>query len=208
MVRRGLSTQALPQRQGLAAVCWTHGLTLVLRSSSDPQALLHPSMCTLRASTRWERPNMLGCAESGSSAQATVLRLCALAGAEYSAGKCHLDATDNVASQGHYAAGECECDPTWDLTSDCSQKQCPVHRGKLCNGQGYCNRGYGDGGTSFEGTFRTGRHRLLSGADGGCCAAGGVPLPSVRCAVRCGTEAGWLSWWALQATRLAHVGAH
>jgi hypothetical protein len=80
-------------------------------------------------------------------------------------GKCHLDATDNVASQGHYAAGECECDPTWDLTSDCSQKQCPVHRGKLCNGQGYCNRGYGDGGASFEGTFRT---------------AGGVPLPSVR----------------------------
>merc|ERR1711871_56115 len=34
-------------------------------------------------------------------------------------------------------------------------KQCPEHKGKLCNGQGFCNRGYGDGHEAHLGTLRS-----------------------------------------------------
>eukprot|EP00656_Telonema_subtile_P000075 TRINITY_DN1002_c0_g1_i1.p1 TRINITY_DN1002_c0_g1~~TRINITY_DN1002_c0_g1_i1.p1 ORF type:complete len:328 (-),score=22.78 TRINITY_DN1002_c0_g1_i1:109-1092(-) len=48
-----------------------------------------------------------------------------------------LDARDNHPSQGA-DGGWCNCELGW-VGSDCSTKQCPVHNGQVCNGQGVCN---------------------------------------------------------------------
>jgi len=70
-------------------------------------------------------------------------------------GTCHYDdavdrhtfASPHTAASGNfsYAQGTCECDPLWDVKEDCSEKRCPEHNGLICNGQGVCSQGFGEG---------------------------------------------------------------
>ena len=73
-------------------------------------------------------------------------------------GTCHLAGTTQ------HPAGTCECNAGWDLTPACDQKRCPVHNGRVCNGEGLCNS-HGLDAVSITARLPSGRELLA--AEGG-----------------------------------------